>query len=208
MSAVHDPTALTVHLPSVPAEGARIAIRAAGATLGFGDPEFPNPDFAVESPLSLTGALERLDSGGFRMRGRLGGSVGLECVRCLGEAGLALDEELDLVWLPAAGIGTGSAGASHAAGGDRSLDAADMHVSFFEEDRLDLRAAIWEQVHLALPVKPLCRATCAGLCAACGGDRNRTSCDCAGRIATAGDGPLSGLRALAAKDVRTVLPTR
>lgn len=199
MSAVHDPAALTVHLPSVPADGARIAIRATGADLGFGEPDFRNPDFEVASELRLTGTLAPLDSGGFRLRGQLGGGVDLECVRCLGAAGLALDERLDLVWLPAA------AAPSHPAsdGGDRALDASDMNVSFFEEDRLDLRAAIWEQAHLALPVKPLCSDACAGLCPECGADRNRVACRCAGRIAAVGDGPLSGLRALMAKEAKT-----
>ncbi len=201
MSAVHDPAALTVHLPSVPAEGTPVAIRATGAELGFGESDFPNPEFDLASEVRLTGTLARLDSGGFRLRGRLGGGVELECVRCLGGAALALDEGLDLVWLPA-----DEASSEVPDGGDRALAAADMNVAFFEEDRLDLRAAIWEQLHLALPVKPLCSAACAGLCPDCGADRNRTACRCAGRIAASGDGPLGGLRALVAKEAKTAAP--
>lgn len=209
MSAVHDPAALTVHLPAVPAEGTPVAIRATGADLGFGESDFPNPDFQLASELRLTGTLARLDSGGFRLRGRLGGGVELECVRCLGEAGLALDEGLDLVWLPAADeAASRPRGSAVPEGGGRALDAADMNVAFFEEDRLDLRSAIWEQVHLALPVKPLCSAKCAGLCPDCGADRNRTACGCAGWMAASGDGPLGGLRALVAKEAKTAAPPR
>ena len=35
-----------------------------------------------------------------------------------------------------------------------------------------------ELVALALPVQPLCREDCAGLCPRCGADRNRESCRC------------------------------
>jgi ABC-2 type transport system ATP-binding protein len=35
-----------------------------------------------------------------------------------------------------------------------------------------------EQFYLALPMKPLCREGCLGLCPQCGADRNTTSCDC------------------------------
>ena len=208
MSAVHDPAALTVHLPAVPAEGTEVAIRVTGADLGFGESEFPDPEFELASELCLTGTLAPLDSGGFRLRGRLGGGVELECVRCLGEAGLALDEGLDLVWLPANEAASRRSGSPAADGGDRALEAADMNVAFFEEDRLDLRSAIWEQIHLALPVKPLCSAACAGLCPDCGADRNRIACECAGRIATSDDGPLGGLRALVAQEAKTAAPPR
>ena len=35
-----------------------------------------------------------------------------------------------------------------------------------------------EEVDLELPVAPLCREDCAGLCPVCGIDRNAATCDC------------------------------
>jgi uncharacterized protein len=35
-----------------------------------------------------------------------------------------------------------------------------------------------EQFYLALPMKPLCRADCQGLCPICGRNRNRETCAC------------------------------
>ncbi len=43
---------------------------------------------------------------------------------------------------------------------------------------LDLNELLREQFYLALPMKPLCREGCLGLCPQCGADRNTTSCDC------------------------------
>jgi uncharacterized protein len=35
-----------------------------------------------------------------------------------------------------------------------------------------------EQFYLSLPMKPLCRADCRGLCPSCGTNLNRGACDC------------------------------
>jgi uncharacterized protein len=39
-------------------------------------------------------------------------------------------------------------------------------------------ALAWEEFSLALPVKPLCRENCLGLCPVCGKNRNLESCVC------------------------------
>jgi uncharacterized protein len=54
-------------------------------------------------------------------------------------------------------------------------------------------ALAWEEFSLALPVKPLCRANCKGLCPTCGCNRNHESCACATAEV---DLRLAGLRGL------------
>ena len=48
-----------------------------------------------------------------------------------------------------------------------------------EHHILDLKEAIRQNALLAVPMKPLCRADCAGLCQICGKDLNKGNCDCA-----------------------------
>jgi uncharacterized protein len=43
---------------------------------------------------------------------------------------------------------------------------------------LDLTKALREQILLALPMQPLCRADCKGLCVECGKNLNEGTCDC------------------------------
>lgn len=45
-------------------------------------------------------------------------------------------------------------------------------------DHVDVEPAVREAVLLELPLAPLCRADCAGLCPHCGADRNRSDCGC------------------------------
>ena len=43
---------------------------------------------------------------------------------------------------------------------------------------LDLTEAVRQYALLALPMKPLCRQDCAGLCPTCGRNLNQGGCDC------------------------------
>ncbi len=55
----------------------------------------------------------------------------------------------------------------------------DEEAYTFEHDILDLAPLVHELILLDLPLAPLCRPDCRGLCTVCGGDRNETDCDCA-----------------------------
>ena len=58
------------------------------------------------------------------------------------------------------------------------LGADDLDVDFYTDDLLDLGRLIEAETALALPMKPLCRADCRGLCPACGANRNTAPCAC------------------------------
>ncbi len=45
-------------------------------------------------------------------------------------------------------------------------------------DHIDLEPLAREAIVLALPLAPLCRADCAGLCSTCGADLNGGPCGC------------------------------
>ena len=46
------------------------------------------------------------------------------------------------------------------------------------DDQLDLKPLVRDALLLELPLAPLCRETCAGLCPTCGIDRNVEECGC------------------------------
>jgi uncharacterized protein len=48
-----------------------------------------------------------------------------------------------------------------------------------EHDQIDLAPVVREVVQIDLPVVPVCRPDCAGLCPTCGVDRNLEPCQCA-----------------------------
>lgn len=59
-----------------------------------------------------------------------------------------------------------------------ALGEADIGIIHYRGNTIDLREAIQEQVILALPLRPLCREGCKGLCHSCGENLNEGDCRC------------------------------
>jgi uncharacterized protein len=59
---------------------------------------------------------------------------------------------------------------------DRAPD--DDEAYEIENDFVDLAPMVHDAIFLDLPLAPLCREDCLGLCPYCGVDRNDESCDC------------------------------
>ena len=69
----------------------------------------------------------------------------------------------------------------------------DLTTAFYGNDEIDLGQLVLEQFYLALPMKPLCRESCRGLCPECGTNLNTATCSC---VREWTDPRLDGLRAL------------
>jgi uncharacterized protein len=184
-----------IDLDRVPSEG-----QAVDRTFALEGPYIEREEFRPLSPVALSGRLQPIasDRGGdpgregvFRLRGRMSCRMELACVRCLELFPINLAEELDLLYLPqslneAPAAQTQEEPFAKEYVGDeltelsgRGLESEELAVSFYRDGRIDLSQMIVEQIVLALPMKPLCKADCRGLCALCGANRNLMSCDCA-----------------------------
>lgn len=51
-------------------------------------------------------------------------------------------------------------------------------VSYYEGERIELGETVRETIALQLPMKPVCRPDCRGLCSSCGTNLNEQTCDC------------------------------
>ncbi len=96
--------------------------------------------------------------------------VRLSCVRCLEDFDYTVESRFRYLLWPHTG---------KAATTEQELNQDDLEVLYYEDDCLDLRPVIREQVLLGLPAYPHCRESCRGLCAVCGADRNHAECSCA-----------------------------
>ena len=123
-------------------------------------------DFRLTGPAHLVGEVRR-DAQKFRLQGRLTATLEMSCSRCLEPFDVAVDAALDNVFLPAS-ENTGE--------GEQEVGEGDLGVSFYRNDVIDLGEAMREQFFLALPMKPLCREPCQGLCPVCGVNLNRETC--------------------------------
>lgn len=111
-------------------------------SLLIGD-DFLISDLRGSARLSRTGQ-------GIYFKGHLQGNVDLECVRCLSEYSQVLSTELDELF-------------DYPPGKD-----SDPHLSISEDAILDLSPILRESFLLDLPIQPICRTECMGLCPVCG----------------------------------------
>ena len=117
----------------------------------------------------LMGELQR-EKDGFSFVGRIETAATMSCSRCLEEYSLPLDLPFDLFYT------TASEGAARH---DDRIDEEMVTVTHYDGARIDLMSLLSEQVYLGLPLKPLCRPGCPGLCPRCGTNLNAGACGCA-----------------------------
>ncbi|SDP03948.1 uncharacterized protein SAMN05216259_11627 [Actinacidiphila guanduensis] len=111
----------------------------------------------VELELRLESVME-----GVLVTGTAHAPVEGECVRCLEPVGYELDADFqEMFSYPDADTRTARAGEA----GD---DAEDEDAFHLEDDLFDLEPLLRDAVVLALPLQPVCREDCPGLCAQCG----------------------------------------
>lgn len=123
----------------------------------------------VEKPLEASLTVVPAEEGCL-VRGRLSGEVVVPCNRCAEDAGVTIDTRFDeFEEIPPE---------ESAAGADGAPD-GECHVVFDRHaPMLDLAAVCWEQFMLSLPVAPLCKEDCKGLCPSCGTNLNEGECSC------------------------------
>jgi uncharacterized protein len=97
---------------------------------------------------------------GVGVHGTLTGNASTQCSRCLEPMSVTVDSELREVFL---------------APGDETAAGEAYEIDDFE---IDLEPMLRDVIGLDIPAYPRCREDCAGLCPACGNDRNQTPCSC------------------------------
>ena len=127
-------------------------------------------DLGLECSSNLVGRL-RLDNTGnlLIVKGEVGASVKLECGRCLTDFVTPLRAEIEeqfrietvadaFVVLP--------------------LEEEDAGGDLVKNNILDVDELIRQNLLTVLPIRPLCRPECAGLCPTCGENLNVRQCGC------------------------------
>lgn len=111
----------------------------------------------------------RRDETTFHLVGRIEGILDLSCSRCLEHFSWPVGLDIDMLFLPES---------ENSDEGDVRIEESDVNTAFYRDEQIDLGQLIREQFQLSLPMKPLCRDACPGLCTFCGANRRTTPCDC------------------------------
>lgn len=124
----------------------------------------------ARTPLAVTGTIDRFGDT-ITIRGHARAQVEDSCSRCT----RAIEHDVDAEFLVFCDR-RGSDDESIA----RALEDAG-EVFYHDGIKIDITDPVREAIILSLPMNPLCREDCRGLCAGCGADLNVEACRCAGR---------------------------
>lgn len=153
---------MIIRVSEIPEEGLSIE----------GVAEFPQPFQDPAWALVSVSLLVEKDGNDVLVRGRMRARVPQTCGRCVEPFPFEVQAQVDTRFCPRPA----------ARGEEVELAPDDLEVDFYADDLLDLNRLLQTETELGLPMKPLCRHDCRGLCPVCGGNRNATPCACEARV--------------------------
>ncbi len=112
------------------------------------------------------------------LEGVIDGELSLTCGRCLARYRLPLHERFRLILEPAGERVPADPEAAAALARDGFCLGDELETGWFKGREIELGPFFREWIALAVPVQPLCREDCRGLCPRCGVDRNIETCQC------------------------------
>ena len=137
--------------------------------------EFTNSDLVIDSELvHLESPVDAritvsLQGDCVRVTGHLRCTLSMTCCRCSKPIYASVDKDFAVDYWPDLVTKEGE---------ELRLNYNDLDVGFYQGDDFDLSAVISEQVVLEVPMKPVCRESCKGLCDQCGADLELEPCSC------------------------------
>lgn len=130
-------------------------------------PFVPGVPLVVEGTVTNTGK-------GYLVDCVIRAELELECARCLRRYTWPLEINLCERYLAE------DEGNAHAPVDEESVDDDDapLETHTFRGDHLDLTEAVRDHVVVSIPMKPVCRDDCKGICSQCGKDLSEGECEC------------------------------
>jgi DUF177 domain-containing protein len=123
---------------------------------------------SIVEPASISGEI-RQKGERLRVTGKVSGRVQLECDRCLKPIEVVVDSRFDVEYVTAEDYQAQQA---------LELTEADLNLSVFDGECLEIDELVKEELLLAVPDHVICKEDCKGMCAVCGVDKNSIDCAC------------------------------
>jgi len=126
----------------------------------------PGPQYPIKGDVELDVTLSRSNDS-VSVKGSVTFTHRLQCSRCLKDMVRERTEKIDVHYTRPSRI-------------DAELDLAeeDMNKLFYQGELIDLEQPIRDAILLSVPMKPLCKPDCQGLCTRCGKNLNEGKCNC------------------------------
>ncbi len=125
----------------------------------------------ADTPIKLSLHLKRKGRG-IKAAGEIRGRLKLTCSRCAEEFSFSVDSRFDLNLQPVEDL----------RGGEVALEEREMDTVFYRAGVINIDSLVADQINIVIPMKPLCKPDCKGICPVCGANRNKVDCGHEGKI--------------------------
>lgn len=120
----------------------------------------------VVGPIKISLSVKK-GSNGVIVTGRLQGEASVTCSRCLEEITEDISHDFSYNCL-----------STEIMDEEEELSKESTDICYYSGGEIDVTGLIQEQAALALPMRPLCKEDCKGLCPKCGANLNLGDCGC------------------------------
>lgn len=148
---------MKIKTQDIPSEGLQLSFADHPVTLH-------SKSLVMEEPIGGKLSVKKQGATDFHIRGFLSTHVLLTCSRCLKSFGYLVESEFYVDCTPILKTPIGQ---------EHRLYGEELNLHFYRGDTLDMDEIIEGQIHLEMPMAPLCQPDCKGLCSDCGEDLNR-----------------------------------
>ncbi|HSB71702.1 MAG TPA: DUF177 domain-containing protein [Candidatus Methylomirabilis sp.] len=160
LRAQHD---MLIEVSRIPPEGLDVALPDEELDLGASAGVWTGPA-SVRADLHIDRSGR-----GLLISGAFTGGISLVCSRCLECFGFQAEDRFQVYCEAAARAGPEE---------EHELSDDELDVTYLEEGRINTDHLLRENILLSLPIQPLCREDCQGLCPRCGANLNQGACGC------------------------------
>jgi uncharacterized protein len=171
---------MRIFIEDIPEEGLHLESEVLAA-----DIHMDLPGYELTEPVTVMG--DALKAGeDITVHARLSGKVNCECSRCLKSFIMSINLDLDVVYAPEV----------ERPKDETEIIAPDLNFAFYKDDTIELIPEIRDLLLTDMPINPICRESCKGLCPMCGADLNEDQCSCGQEV---GASPFEKLREIRSK---------
>ncbi len=131
--------------------------------------QIDQPECYLAENVKIKAKLKRIEHEVF-FTGELQTLLQVICNRCLKSFSLPVDNKIQVHFVPQV--------KEPSPGSEVEIKETDIEKEVYQEDWIDLRGPVRDQVLLDLPLIRLCQKGCKGICPVCGNDFNAKQCEC------------------------------
>lgn len=157
---------MKLHLDQLPDEGFELDYQEPPHVFDYLKNDEKGTGADVSDPVQVK-LLVQKTVGNVTIMGRVEGAALMACSRCMEGITKNISHSFSYNCLPI-----------EAMGDEEELSREGTDVYYYSGVDVDITALVQEQVSMSLPMKPLCKEDCKGLCPVCGANLNLSDCGC------------------------------